>query len=94
MTKLTVDQISLCRALENLIKAIANGRSYNDDLLEDVVLCAQKMMDKENALRDQFAMAALTGLIANSDYDLSDINKARVSYEIADEMLKARKKKK
>ena len=59
MTKLTVEQISLCRALENLIKAIVNGRSYNDDLLEDVVLCAQKMMDKETALRDQFAIAAL-----------------------------------
>lgn len=93
MTGLTVEQICLCRALENLIKAIVNGRSYNDDLLEDVVLCAQKMMNKENALRDQFAMAALTGMIADpSGVDYRSVPKK--AYEMADAMLEARKEKK
>ena len=93
MTELTVEQICLCRALENLIKAIANGRSYNDDLLEDVVLCAQKMMDKENALRDQFAMAALIAAM-NKVGGLNPAIHAENAYFIADAMLEARKEKK
>ena len=99
MTKLTVEQICLCRALEKLIKAIVNGRSYNDDLLEDVVLCAQKMMDKETTLRDQFAMAALTGILANdnllpADNEFVPYRASGCAYEIADAMLEARKEKK
>ena len=45
-------------------------------------------------LRDQFAMVALTGIVANPDYDLYNGDKARLAYEIADAMLKERKKKK
>jgi hypothetical protein len=94
MTKLTVEQICLCQALEKLIKAIVNGRSYNDDLLEDVVLCVQKMMDKETALRDQFAMAALTGLLSDPVRDADSADYAECAYEYADAMLEARKEKK
>jgi len=51
-------------------------------------------MSETLTLRDQFAMVALTGIVANPDYDLYNGDKARVAYEIADAMLKERKKKK
>jgi len=43
---------------------------------------------RKNALRDQFAMAALTGMNVGSEWDASYC--ARRSYEIADAMLSAR----
>ena len=42
-------------------------------------------------LRDRFAMAALTGFSANSDWSWSWEDSAPAAYEIADEMMEARK---
>ena len=44
---------------------------------------------KEPTLRDQFAMAALQGLM--TDKDIGPDEACRVAYEVADEMLEARK---
>jgi hypothetical protein len=41
-------------------------------------------------LRDQFAMAALTGLCANPDYKANKDKFAVTAYELADAMLAAR----
>ena len=41
-------------------------------------------------LRDRFAIAALTGLKANPDFDGTKHDYAKIAYEYADAMLKAR----
>lgn len=52
------------------------------ELLDDI--------EKDNriALRDQFAMAALTGMLAKDEYSPGD---AGTAYDIADAMMEARK---
>lgn len=56
---------------------------------------ANRIEQLEAALRDQFAMAALTGIITNPVYDEMTCEiVAKISYSIADAMLEARKKKK
>ena len=47
----------------------------------------------EILLRDQFAMAALTGLLANPDAAKYSKDRTEVAYELADAMLKAREAK-
>jgi hypothetical protein len=47
----------------------------------------------ESLLRDQFAMAALTGLLANPDAAKYSKDRTEVAYEFADAMLKAREAK-
>ena len=42
-------------------------------------------------LRDEFAMAALTGILANPDSDKSDIGASIDAFGYADAMMKARK---
>ena len=51
----------------------------------------QEMVDAQPTLRDRFAMAALTGFSANSDWSWSWEDSAPAAYEIADEMMEARK---
>ena len=56
---------------------------------------ANRIEQLEEALRDQFAMAALTGIITNPIYDQMTSEKvAEISYFIADAMLEFRKEKK
>lgn len=45
----------------------------------------------ELTTRDRFAMAALTGMMANTDYDLNEKLMAKLVYKHADAMLDARK---
>ena len=45
---------------------------------------------REEPLRDQFAMAALTGILAHGDVTISTAE--IICYKIADAMLEARKK--
>jgi hypothetical protein len=61
---------------------------------------AQKAVDSEPAveppktLRDEFAMAALQGMLANSNTSFADNSPTRIaaaSYDLADAMLEARK---
>jgi hypothetical protein len=51
-------------------------------------------MSETLTLRDQFAMAALTGLSANPQYDWNWAKMAEHVYRAADAMLEARKEKK
>lgn len=44
----------------------------------------------QETLRDKIAMAALTSLLSNHEYDLSPDVLAEVVYEIADAMIEAR----
>ena len=48
-------------------------------------------MSETLTLRDQFAMAALTGVLADG---FSKVAAARIAYDIADAMLEAREQKK
>jgi len=51
-----------------------------------------KIMEPMKTLRDEFAMAALTGLFASAPRpDLQDKDAAKIVYAIADKMLEARK---
>jgi hypothetical protein len=51
------------------------------------------ILDNEITLRDQFAMAALTGVVASSKFSTRETeDSASFCYEIADAMLEARKK--
>jgi len=51
-----------------------------------------KIRRPEPDIRDQFAMAALTGAIASLDCDPLPFYQAKQAYEIADAMLKERGK--
>jgi hypothetical protein len=51
-------------------------------------------MSETLTLRDQFAMAALPGLIADPDSIAFPIGHAKLAYQYADAMLEARKEKK
>ena len=51
-------------------------------------------MSETLTLRDQFAMAALTGLLVNIDQDELAREYVRHAYQYADLMLEARKEKK
>jgi hypothetical protein len=52
-------------------------------------------MTETLTLRDQFAMAALTGMIANPiTKRIEEAGLSKIAYEIADAMLEARKEKK
>ena len=50
-----------------------------------------KTIIEQPTLRDQFAMAALTGVLADG---FSKVAAARIAYDIADMMLAAREEKK
>lgn len=51
----------------------------------------KKLYEKHSTLRDQFAMAALTGLtMVGHDYTNKEL--ATYSYDVADAMMEARKK--
>ena len=61
------------------------------DLIEANKRLQGEVRQLHQTLRDQFAMAALTGLMANYGNDIgSDEDRARWSYEQADAMMKAR----
>jgi len=45
-------------------------------------------LSEKASVRDQFAMAALTGLLSNN---VSDLHAARLAYLVADAMMEARK---
>lgn len=49
---------------------------------------ALSQQQNASTLRDQFAMAALTGLLSNN---VSDLHAARLAYFVADAMMEARK---
>lgn len=64
---------------------------------ENMLLRDQSDRLKENrrenpTLRDKFAMAALTGLCAHRGPNLEGLTYAEYSYEIADEMMRARER--
>ena len=68
-----------------------NDRPYSVPPTGGVIV---KHPTKELTLRDQFAMAALTGLLAALEYDTPADRIAEQSYAAADAMLEARKEKK
>lgn len=47
----------------------------------------------ETGLRDQFAMAAMSGMLANPSIEMNNPDLANQSYDAADAMLKARETK-
>lgn len=49
-----------------------------------------RLREAQPTLRDQFAMAALTGLLSDTDRDISYETAAYRSFEIADYMMEAR----
>ena len=51
-------------------------------------------VEEHATLRDQFAMAALTGLLSDPERDAEPSEYAECAYEYADAMLKARKENK
>ena len=53
-----------------------------------------KYMIEMATLRDQFAMAALTGLLSDPERDAEPSEYAECAYEYANAMLEARKEKK
>jgi hypothetical protein len=63
-----------------------------EQMLEDEVCSLQRQLRETATLRDQFAMAALTGLLANPDAAKYK-DRAEVAYNYADAMLKAREDK-
>jgi len=64
-----------------------------EQMLEDEVCSLQRQLREIATLRDQFAMAALTGLLANPDAAKYSNDRTEVAYELADAMLKAREAK-
>lgn len=54
---------------------------------------SEKQLPEQKTLRDEFAMAALTGLIANPQNMNALKQNAEAAYRYADAMLEARKKK-
>ena len=68
---------------------------YSDEVYQQIksVLLARNTICDEKTLRDEFAMAALQGNLANPSLTFSSWERlAEVSYEAADAMLKERKK--
>lgn len=67
-----------------------NGRGWPDDGRLELVEAAP-----DYTLRDQFAMAALTGQLSNPNFDTeaTAAELAKISYGIADAMLAAREAK-
>jgi len=60
------------------------------EMLKEIIRhCRQAMMGPN--LRDDFAMAALTGFISNDDFTGNKKKYTKTSYEIADAMMEARK---
>ena len=74
------------------IKAAAerNGRSMNSEILER--LSASGIIGSNKTIRDEFAMAALTGMLAAGDYAYDHDNASRDAYLYADAMLGQRQK--
>jgi hypothetical protein len=64
-----------------------------EQMLEDEVCSLQRQLRETATLRDQFAMAALTGLLANPDAAKYSKDRTEVAYELADGMLKEREDK-
>jgi Lar family restriction alleviation protein len=62
------------------------------DSESDAVSKWNQRADNKITLRDQFAMAALTGLLANNDSDLHE-GEHLMAYRIADAMMKQREGK-
>lgn len=74
----------------------AAGETFSDaDLLNRAAELRQHIADKAPTLRDQFAMAALTGICANQAINPTKIDRnasgfARSIYDLADAMMNAR----
>ncbi len=66
------------------------GRYFNRDEMEHAIPINP---DKKAKLRDKFAMAALTGLLAlgSREWEIDEREVAKAAYILADAMLKARK---
>ena len=61
-----------------------------DEQLARLLREQQAEAQARDELRDRFAMAALTGLLADHTMDIAVTEFADLSYEYADAMLKAR----
>lgn len=74
-----------------LSQVLVNYVNDDDTASWDVIEAIKGILhcDGEATLRDEFAMAALSGLLADPNVIAKGI--AKTSYEIADDMLKARK---
>lgn len=59
-----------------------------------IALMQNPVMVVNPNLRDQFAMAALTGLLSNSEYSHTTTSLANEAYNVADVMMKVREEKK
>jgi hypothetical protein len=72
------------------------GQKAQLDLIEKQIQYVQQMMTPrmivvERTLRDEFAMAALTGLCADPDLSPLSERVAEHAYRLADAMMEARK---
>ncbi len=66
---------------------ITNSPHNTYKMHDDILLLAEELNNGRTSLRDQFAMAALTGILA------SGVNRqaaTEISYKVADDMIKAR----
>lgn len=81
--------VSILEALKESAKL--NGRSLNKEVAHILVQQIDKM-DRISTLRDEFAKAAMQGLIASGDEGAGDrVDEVPVyAYAIADEMLAVR----
>lgn len=80
-----MDYIELSNLLDAKDKLIAQQQTALE------IACMPKMAVTVETLRDKFAMAALTGLLAYSDRWVSSDDIAKRSFGIADAMMEARK---
>jgi hypothetical protein len=74
--------------------SFVRGNPCKTDLISEVYVSDTPPSDKPEpetkTLRDEFAMAALQGMLARDDFHARDV--ARDAYEYAYEMMEARKK--
>lgn len=65
------------------------GREPYSSAVEEI----QRLRDSERRLRDDFAMAAITGFLADEGVDTLHTFVSKYAYELADAMMEARKLK-
>ncbi|MFZ6727386.1 hypothetical protein ACO0K2_17985 [Undibacterium sp. MH2W] len=68
-----------------------NNDAHPGYILE-YALAEEEQKPQEKTLRDEFAMAALTGMLADSEYAGNVDDYAHYAYKCADAMIKARSK--